>query len=198
MVAKALDKRHAGGLLIDVGCGVGNLWPFVRRRFSEYVGVDVVRYKDFPQDAAFSQSDFDSGSVSLADGSADVVAAVEVIEHIENPRSFMRELVRLVKPGGWVIVTTPNQLSFLSLLTLVIKHRFSAFQDVHYPAHLSALLEVDLVRMAAECKLIDVSIVFSYSGRLVLTPWHYPRLLARCFPRTLSDNVLLIGRKPAA
>ncbi len=87
----------------------------------------------------------------MPDEAADVVAAVETIEHLENPRAFVRELVRLVKPDGWVIVTTPNQLSLLSLITLLIKHRFSAFQDVHYPAHLTALLEVDLKRIAAEC-----------------------------------------------
>ena len=84
----------------------------------------------------------------LADQFADVVAAVEVVEHLENPRAFCRELARIVKPGGWVVVTTPNQLSLLSLLTLVVKQRFSAFQDVSYPAHITALLETDLRRIA--------------------------------------------------
>jgi 2-polyprenyl-3-methyl-5-hydroxy-6-metoxy-1,4-benzoquinol methylase len=133
--------------------------------------------------------------VPLPDACADAVVAVETIEHLENPRSLMRELARLVKPGGLVVVTTPNQLSLLSLLTLVVKQRFSAFQDVHYPAHLTALLEVDLKRIAAECGLSDVSIAYSLQGRLVLTPWHYPRVLAKLFPRALSDNLLLVGKK---
>jgi len=81
-----------------------------------------------------------SGGIPLTDSSADVVSAIEVIEHLENPRAFMWKLVRLTKPEGWVIVTTPNQLS---LLTLFVKHRFLAFQDVDYPAHLTALLEID-------------------------------------------------------
>jgi 2-polyprenyl-3-methyl-5-hydroxy-6-metoxy-1,4-benzoquinol methylase len=131
----------------------------------------------------------------LSDGSADVVTAVEVIEHLENPRAFVRELARLTKPDGWIVITTPNQLSLLSLLTLVVKKRFSAFQDVHYPAHLTALLEIDLKRIAAECRFVDVAILYSHSGRLILTPWHYPRWLARSFPIYLSDNLLLIGRK---
>ena len=57
----------------------------------------------------------------LPDGWADVVTALEVIEHLENPRAFCRELARVAKPGGWVVVTTPNQLSLLSLLSLVVK-----------------------------------------------------------------------------
>jgi 2-polyprenyl-3-methyl-5-hydroxy-6-metoxy-1,4-benzoquinol methylase len=140
--------------------------------------------------------DLDSGRTPLPDGYAEVVVSAETIEHLENPRAFMRELVRLVKPGGWVVITTPNQLSLLSLMTLLVKHRFSAFQDVHYPAHITALLEVDLKRIAVEVGLSDVALAYSLSGRLVLTPWHYPKLLARLFSRQLSDNVLLIGRKP--
>ena len=185
MVAEALAERQAAGLLADVGCGVGNLLPFVRNRFTDYVGVDVVRYEGFPREARFCKAELDNGKVPLADGSVDVVAAVEVIEHLENPRAFMRELVRLVKPGGWIVVTTPNQLSFLSLVTLVVKHRFSDFQDVHYPAHLTALLEVDLCRIATECGLKDVNIAYSVQGRIVLTPWRYPRFLSRLFPERL-------------
>jgi 2-polyprenyl-3-methyl-5-hydroxy-6-metoxy-1,4-benzoquinol methylase len=196
MVVKALEARGvAGGTLVDVGCGAGQLRPFVEPRFARYIGVDVVRYEDFPTDAEFTQVDLDTGRVSLPDESADVVAAVETIEHLENPRAFMRELVRLAKPGGWVVVTTPNQLSLLSLLTLVTKQRFNAFQDTHYPAHLTALLEVDLCRIAAECGLQNVSIMYSKHGRAALTPWHYPGFLSSIFPRALSDNLLLIGRK---
>ena len=198
MVARALDGRHgSGGVLVDVGCGTGQLWPYLRDRFARYIGVDAARYEDFPVGAEFHQVDLDTGTAPLPDDCADVVASVETIEHLENPRFFMRELVRMVKPGGWVIVTTPNQLSLLSLLTLAVKGRFSAFQDVHYPAHLTALLEVDLRRIAAECGLNEVSIAYSLQGRLMLTPWHYPQFLARLFPRSLSDNLLLMGKKQA-
>lgn len=196
LVAEVLEGRHAGGgVLVDVGCGAGQLWPYLRDRFNRYIGVDAVRYEDFPVEAEFQQVDLDTGCASLPDGCADVVVSVETIEHLENPRAFMRELLRLAKPGGWVTVTTPNQLSLLSLLTLIVKQRFAAFQDVHYPTHLTALLEVDLKRIAAECGLSDVSLAYSLSGRLVLTSWHYPRFLARLFPRALSDNLLLTGRK---
>jgi hypothetical protein len=83
----------------------------------------------------------------------------------------------------------------LSKLTLVLKNQFNAFQDGSYPAHLTALLEIDLRRMAAECALGDVEVIYSTEGRIPGTPWHYPALLSRLLPRALSDNVLLIGRK---
>ena len=131
----------------------------------------------------------------MADECADAVVAVEVIEHLENPRQFTRQLVRLAKRGGWVIITTPNQLSLLSLLTLVLKKRFQAFQDVHYPTHITALLEVDLRRIAAECGLEQIEIEYSGQSRIPGTARHYPESLSRRFPQALSDNVLVIGRR---
>ena len=79
-------------------------------------------------------------------------------------------------------------------MTLVTKRRFSAFQDAHYPAHRTALLESDLRRVAGECGLEDISIAYTGRGRLPLSRWHYPEALARLFPRALSDNVMLVGR----
>ena len=145
------------GCLLDVGCGRGQLWPFVAPCFAHYTGVDVVRYDGFPDDGRFTAVDLDTGEIPLAEASFDVVAAVETIEHLENPRRFVRELVRLIRPGGWLIVTTPNQLSLTSLLCLALKGEFPFFQEAPglYPAHLSALLEIDLIRIAREQGLVE-------------------------------------------
>jgi 2-polyprenyl-3-methyl-5-hydroxy-6-metoxy-1,4-benzoquinol methylase len=199
MVARSLDGRHpGGGVLVDVGCGKGKLWSHLGRLFDRYVGADVVRYEGFPADAAFCPVDLDAQRVLLPDAAGDVVVAVETIEHLENPRAFVRELVRLGRPGAWVVVTTPNQLSLLSKMTLVLKNQFNAFQQSSYPAHLTALLEIDLRRIAVECGLTEVAVAYTQQGRIAGTPWHYPRMLSRCWPRGLSDNVLVIGKKPRA
>ena len=51
MVADAFHGRDVRGeRLIDVGCGHGAAWQYLKGRFSEYVGVDVVRYNDFALD----------------------------------------------------------------------------------------------------------------------------------------------------
>ena len=152
-VLATLSERgiHARCLL-DVGCGTGNLRQRVQAICERYIGSDAIRHEGFPADADFVLTNLDSGRVALPDGSCDVVACVETIEHVENPRALMRELVRLTAPGGWLVVTTPNQLSLLSKLTLLSKNEFVHFQERPglYPAHISALLEVDLVRMCHE------------------------------------------------
>lgn len=194
-VATLLGQRSTGAVLADIGCGAGNLWREVGPSFARCVGVDAVRYDGLPAGVEFMPADLDRLPLPLGDGSADVVAAVEVVEHLENPRAFCRELVRVAKPGGWVVVTTPNQLSMLSLLTLMLKQRFSAFQDSSYPAHITALLEVDLRRIAAECALDAVEVRYTQQGRLPGTGAHYPAAASAGFPRLLSDNVVLIGRR---
>jgi 2-polyprenyl-3-methyl-5-hydroxy-6-metoxy-1,4-benzoquinol methylase len=197
-VVALLAERRASGVLVDVGCGTGNLWRVLGSQFRVCLGFDAVEYHGLPADVRFARVDLDRERLPLDDGTADVAASVETIEHLENPRALFRELARVTRPGGWVLVTTPNQLSVLSLLTLATKQRFPAFQDNAYPAHRTALLEIDLRRMAAETGLVDVEVRFTSSGRLPLTRAHYPRALARRFPRALSDNIVIVARKPAS
>jgi SAM-dependent methyltransferase len=183
-------------VLIDVGCGRGELFGFVGDRCKRYIGVDVVRYGELPATVEFVPADLNVEAISLPDGSADVVVAVETIEHLENPRQFMRELTRLARSGGWVVVTTPNQLSLLSIATLAVRKQFSAFQDLNYPAHLTALLEVDLLRIAAECSLAEARVDYTLQGRIIGTRCSFPRSISRLAPRLLSDNIIVTARKP--
>ena len=83
--------------------------------------MDVIGHRGFPSDATFVRADLDRGTIPLPDESADIAVAIETIEHLENPRALCRELVRLLRPNGWIAISTPNQLSALSLLTLLVR-----------------------------------------------------------------------------
>jgi 2-polyprenyl-3-methyl-5-hydroxy-6-metoxy-1,4-benzoquinol methylase len=176
-------------LLLDVGGGAGRLQTFVKEFVDRYVVVDLIRYEQLDPAVEFAKVDLETGRLPFPDGAADIVAAIEVIEHLENPRAFARELTRVTRPGGLIVVTTPNQLSFLSKLTLVLKNHFNAFGPKSYPAHLSALLEIDLLRIAQECGLSSASIRYTNSGRIPGTRWHWPWPLRG---RMFSDNVAMV------
>lgn len=196
LVGRVICERHPqGGTLLDVGCGNGDLWRHARTHCARYIGADVVRYDRFPSDAEFLKVDVDSGRIPLPDGAADVVAAVETIEHLENPRAFFRELVRLARPGGLVVVTTPNQLSLLSKLTLLAKGYFNAFAERPglYPSHITALLEIDLLRIARECGLIKAQVRYTDAGRIPGTGRRWPAWFTG---RAFSDNLLVSARPP--
>jgi 2-polyprenyl-3-methyl-5-hydroxy-6-metoxy-1,4-benzoquinol methylase len=182
------------GTLVDVGCGQGNLFPYMQTLCDRYIGVDVIKYVGFPENHEFRSVNLDSGKIDLPDSCAEVVCSVETIEHLENPRAFVRELVRLAKPNGLVIITTPNQLSFLSKLTLVLKNEFNAFQASPglYPSHITALLEIDLTRIFAECGLSNIQISYSNQGRIPFTSKNWHRVFQG---KSFSDNLLCMGCK---
>lgn len=201
LVERALDEIGVrGGCAVDVGCGRGDLGRRLRARFDRYVGVDVAAHEGFPAELEFMRADADAG-LPLPDSSADVVLCVETIEHVENPRALVRELVRVARPGGSVLVTTPNQLSLASKLCLLARGEFVQFQEGPglYPAHITALLEIDLRRIAHETGLLDVAIRYSGSGRVPFTSRDWPRAASSEHgwrARAFSDNVLVRGRKP--
>jgi 2-polyprenyl-3-methyl-5-hydroxy-6-metoxy-1,4-benzoquinol methylase len=198
-VAAALRLRGVrGGTLVDLGCGGGTLRSALAPLCDRYLGVDAVRYDGFPQDGDWVQANLDALPVPLPDACADVCVAVETIEHLENPRALLREMARLTRGAGWLVVTTPNQLSLLSRATLLVKGEFNAFQDASYPAHITALLESDLRRMAGECGLVEVAVEYTRRGRIPLSGAHWPAALGRAWPRGFSDNVLMIARRPGA
>jgi hypothetical protein len=78
---------------------------------------------------------------------------------------------------------------------LLTKEHFSAFRNNNYPAHQTALLDTDLLRIASENHLGDRAIEFTRSGRMPFVAAHFPRALSSAFPRALSDHVLLVARK---
>ena len=66
---------------------------------------------------------------------------------------------------------------------------------MHYPAHLTALLDIDLERIAQEIGLEHASIEYTMSGRVIFSARHYPGWASRAFPRALSDNLMLAARR---
>jgi 2-polyprenyl-3-methyl-5-hydroxy-6-metoxy-1,4-benzoquinol methylase len=193
MVIRILEAEGAGGHLVDVGCGRGDLFWHLPSSITTYTGVDLVRYQGFPEvhRAALQIADLNQ-RLPVADDAADVAVSIETIEHLENPRALFRELFRILKPGGLLVVTTPNQLSILSKLCLIVKDRHAAFQAVHYPAHITALLPSDLENIGREQKLEGVRTVYSDAGRIPGTALHWPAPLKG---RLFSDNVACVARR---
>jgi glycosyltransferase involved in cell wall biosynthesis/SAM-dependent methyltransferase len=184
--------------VVDLGCGRGDCARLLDGMFGTYIGCDLVLYEGFPTrpSVSFRQTDLNLAPYPIEDGSASLVLSIETIEHVENPRALVREMARIVKPGGWVLVTTPNQLSLASKLNLFVKNEFQAFQEAPglYPAHITALVEADLRRIAHECGLVDVDVRYTDSGRIPLTALHWPRQ-AGFRGRWCSDNVMIMARR---
>ena len=193
----ALRTRNALGAVVDVGCGTGRFRDLAVDFAHRYTGVDIVRHGGLPDNVEFVAANVDTEGLPLEADCADVVVALEVVEHLDHPRTLFQEAARICRPGGWLVVSTPNQASFANALSLALRGYFVSFGPLSYPVHRTALLPIDLVRLAREHGFGDERIEFTGRGRVPRTPWHYPRLVSRLLPRACSDNVLLVARRHA-
>lgn len=199
-LAMALVEELAGPRdLLDFGCGTGDLLRDLHERswFKSLAGIDIVsRPAELPDEIVWLSHDLNE-PLSW-DRRFDVVLATEVIEHLENPRAMLRQLRELVRPGGYVILTTPNQESWRSVVSLVFDGHFAAFRGKSYPAHITALLGLDLKRIATEAGWIDIRLVPSDSGaipKLTRITWQSVSFgLLR--GKRWSDNLALVAKAP--
>lgn len=110
----------------------------------------------------------------LADASLDFAFALEVIEHVENPRFFFRELARVTKRGGKAFLSTPNNHSLSSKLTFLLRGQHRLFQEQCYPAHITPLLICDFHRISNEVGFRIERFYFSNHDMLPKLHWSLP------------------------
>ena len=130
-----------------------------------------------------------------ANAEFDVVVAIEVIEHLENPWATMRRIFSLLKSGGIAIVTTPNSENIRGYLSLLVRRHYWAFTGLSYPAHMTALLELDLRRAALAAGFVDLHFDYRAPGRIpkmLNVEWSRCGLRGRLF----CDTLIVVGRKP--
>jgi 2-polyprenyl-3-methyl-5-hydroxy-6-metoxy-1,4-benzoquinol methylase len=200
MIERVIAERGLQGRILDYGAGVGQL---TRRlialgRFHSVSATDIMAVPtDLAGKAEWMEQDLNVPLPGHEDA-FDVVVAAEVIEHLENPRFMIREIFRLLRPGGTAIVTTPNNESWRSLIALLVRGHFMAFGETGYPAHITALLRQDLTRIFQEASFATPDFHFTNSGGIPGHPavsWQQASFGLLQGLR-YSDNVLAIAKKP--
>ena len=199
-ILRVIQEFEISGTALDFGAGTGSLTRRLRQsgRFNRVVAADLMDAPpDLPSD--WIRGDLNE-SLSIADSSFDCVIAAEVIEHLENPRAVAREIFRLLKPEGCVILSTPNNESWRSILSLTFRGHHVAFLDSSYPAHITALLRADVSRILVEAGFEPPQFRFTNSGSLPgVTRLTWQKISAGLLGGVrFSDNLLVIARKSGA
>jgi SAM-dependent methyltransferase len=91
------------GAVLDVGCGRKPYRHLTRA--TRYVGVDI----DTPATRALAAADayYDGRTLPFPDASFDAVLCSQVLEHVFTPAGFLREIHRVLRPGGTLLLATP-------------------------------------------------------------------------------------------
>lgn len=195
-----LAGRRARGHVLDVGAGEG-VWSERLRRHPDVRRVTAV---DIVDDGAgrldgvdFHLLDVSSTPLPCASGGVDCVFAVEVIEHLTNPRYFIREAHRCLKPGGTMLVTTPCNESLTARLSFLFRGYFPAFceHDYRLSGHITPVTELDIQRMAREAGFARVEFSYPLPGRIPRSRVEWQRLLPNLRGKLWSDTLFALLTK---
>jgi len=112
MIAYNQAAQLVNGHILEVGCGEGYGMELLAPKATKYMAIDKYNTPINEGLADFSKITFEQMNVppfvGIADNSFDYIVSFQVIEHIEDDEFFSRELFRVLKPGGKLILTTPN------------------------------------------------------------------------------------------
>lgn len=209
---------NRGARCLDVGCGDGNVsGRWLKAHGCDYVGVDISQHAvDQAEMNGLSAVRIDDASALPFDaGSFDVAVCVEVVEHLFQPMGAMLEIHRILRPGGILMVTTPNIAYWRRRLDLALLGRWNPLGDtlsVDQPwrdPHIRFFNPGALKRMLRAAGFEDVRVGAHGGSVLGDLPWIGTRMRGlprigvyrvaeRFAPSLLGYRLHGIARKPAS
>lgn len=147
---ESLKGQH----ILEIGCGRGDFSCWLARQLN---GLAHQVAADFSTTAVSKGREFaltenlhidwqvmDIQNIGAADGSFEVVFSCETIEHVPDPAQAVRELARVLKPGGTLFLTTPNYLNAMGLYRGYMRAKGTPFTETGQPINKFVMLPLTL------------------------------------------------------
>lgn len=134
-----ISLRKSDVIIADIGCGRGAFMDNIENdpvskhfakirnykgRVSKVIGLDV----DSGAECNPTIDEFilieNDGKLNLPDSSVDVAICMFVVEHLENPSLFFKEISRILKKGGTICIVTPNKYSYVGIISSLIPNKY--------------------------------------------------------------------------
>lgn len=104
-------EQYVKGDLLEVGCGEGRGVELLAPKASSYTAVDKIEEVIEKLEGNYPEGKFVQANIPplpFDDRSFDAVVSFQVIEHIKDDTTFLKEIHRVLKPGGIALISTPN------------------------------------------------------------------------------------------
>lgn len=185
----------AGARVLELGAGGGAMSQRLADAGYRVSACDLFAGNFTPSDTIpFHAADLNGAFSTAMEGGWDAIVALELIEHLENPRHFLRECSRLLRPGGVLVLSTPNLANPVSQALFVRHGNFQWFSDVDYreQGHIMPLAPSVLRRCFAEQ---DYALLMEGS---VSNPYRQMRSLRKLGRRLVAHALSLFSGTPRA
>ena len=187
--------RRPGLRVLDAGCGAAPALRYLTLLGYETIGTDLMRYpleqaQTVAPDAYVACNDLTEG-MALADESVDVVLAADVIEHVVDGAALVRECFRVLKPGGYAIISSVNAWDLRRWTHPRLGRVWSALTD---PTHVHFYSPPALRREFKDAGFEQVRI-WSGIKPVAWLPIRRPRI-GIPYPPLLGNGLAGTGRKP--
>ena len=193
-IENALKKIPEGSTILDAGAGELQFKKFcshlnyTSQDFAEYDGTGDVGLQTGTWDNSKLDIVSDITSIPRADESFDAIMCTEVLEHVPDPVAALNELNRLLKKGGYLLITAP----FASITHFAPYHFASGLSRFFYEHHLSKM----------DYTIVDLQLngnYFEYVGqevrRIKRVAKEYAGVSLNVVEKALIHSVLLILQK---
>lgn len=170
----------AGGRLLDAGCGLGYFLAVCDRHGYETFGLDISEYA-VGEARKHTKADLRIGDVQklpFSRGTFDIVTLLDILEHVEHPDVAISECRRVLKPGGVMLILTPNAANFWVFLLDRDKTHIQHFNSKSLISLLDGFTLVSL----------EERVPF-----LTFIKWTFLRQLLRCFLHVCRVNINFIA-----
>lgn len=142
--------------ILDIGCGTGNNSSVMAAKGHRVTGVDISDHAI----ERYRRNGFEGQTMDIEKGlgfpgeSFDLAFCSEVIEHLVRPERFAAETYRVLRPGGQLVLSTPNSAFWLYRLAAVLG---LAVSDLQHPMHLRFFTRRNLKRLLEQAGFEEVS-----------------------------------------
>lgn len=191
----ALVERRlpVGSTILDVGAAQGNFTLSLAERGYRLIWNDIIGDRE-----GYVREKYEEGEVAYAPGNieqlhlgdlVDAVVMTEIIEHVAHPDHFLATVATLVKPGGWIFLSTPNGKYFRNKLPRFSDwHHFTELEQRQFQpdgdGHIFALWPDEVHRIAERAGLQVRD--FMFSGSPLLAGSRPLRRLRDALPLSIS------------
>jgi 2-polyprenyl-3-methyl-5-hydroxy-6-metoxy-1,4-benzoquinol methylase len=185
-----------GWRVIDVGCGAGPGLRYLAARGALVLGLDHSHYalqaaQHLAPAAGVALADGTAG-LPCADSSADLLLLSELVEHVPDALPLLRECYRVLRPGGRVVVTTPNLWDSRRVGAPLAGKTWSGYTD---PTHVNLYTPT---RLARELRAAGFTQVRWHTGVKPAFWLSSRRLRLRLpvpYPPLVGNGLLAVGRR---